>query len=231
MTKKNGSKKDISNKKEPCCHKSLIDNLTKDLEPVTPQPRCHTRTLQFVLFSYLVIFCAAVLIGFRRDIHLLFDNVEVLGQVIALLLAGILSVIATFRLTIPSETVGRFTWGLIGSSVLLITIVILYCASGADMRDMDIYMNWDMIGHRLKNFAFLAIVPTILMVWMIRKGRPVHTSLVGFTSFLAITCISVSGCRMLCPVDSLFANLMWHYLPIILFSCVGNLIGRYIYRW
>lgn len=231
MTKKSNNKKAVNKNDKPCCHKSFIDNLTKDLQPVSPHPKCYTRSLQFVLLSYLIIFCAAVSIGFRRDIHLLFDNVEVLGQVLALLLAGILAVIATFRLTIPSEGVGRITWGFIGASVFLISMVILYCASGADFRDLDLYLNWDMIAHRLKNFAFLAIVPTLLMVWMIRKGRPVHMSLVGFTSFLAITCISVSGCRMLCPVDSLLANLIWHYIPILILSGIGYLIGKYLYRW
>lgn len=219
------------NNKKPCCHKSFIDSLTKDLEPVKKQQTCHVKSLQFVLLSYCIIFLAAVFIGFRRDISLLFSNIEVLGQVIVLLVAGILSVIATFRLTIPSENVGRLNWGLIGSSVGLISCVTLYCAGGADAKDIEVYMHWNMISHRLKTFALLAILPTILMVWMIRKGRPVHTSLVGFTSFLAITCISVTGCRMLCPVDSLLANLVWHYMPIIVLSLLGYIIGRYIYRW
>lgn len=211
-------------------NKDLIKDLTDDLKPVKPLMGCYPRILMFILASYCLVFGAIVWFGFRSDISVLYNNHALLIQLFLLLIAGLMATAATFRLAVPCEHVGKGNYVLIGMATAIIIGVSAYCAMMGDPNDLN-HLNQAMIWGRIKRIALISLLPTLLMVYMMRRARPVHASLVGFSSFMAISSLSVTGCKLSCPIDSLYINLVWHYLPIIVISVLGYIIGRYLYKW
>ncbi len=209
----------------------LIQTLSEDLVPVKPLRAHYIRSLLFLLVGYSVIFCGISFFGFRSDIHMIWENYSLLAQLSVLMAAGLLSTFATFKLTLPCEKICKSTWIMIILSIILISSVMVFCAMGGSIEDFTPVYSKEMIIERVQRIGLIAVIPTILMVVMIRRGRPVHSSLIGLTSFMAITALSVTGCRLSCPIDSLYGNLLWHYIPIAIISIIGLVIGRYIYRW
>ncbi len=209
----------------------LIKSLTEKLTPVKPL-RCHyIRSLIFLFFTYALIFASISLFGVRSDIDLIFENHSLLVQLVLLMIAGLTATFATFKLTLPSEKISVLTWAMIITPVLLVGGVLAFCATMGTADDLISFYSHDLLIARLRRVVLISIIPTIFIIYMIRKGRPIHGSLIGLTSFMAITALSVAGCRLSCSIDSLYANLLWHYLPIAILSLFGFLIGRYLYKW
>lgn len=212
-------------------NKDLIKSLTQDLVPVKPLRAHYIRSLLFLLIGYTLIFLGISFLGFRSDIDMIWENHSLLAQVSVLMSAGLLATFATFKLTLPCEKISPLTWGMIILPIILIAGVIVFCAMNGTVEDFTPVYKQEMIIERLQRIGMIAIIPTLLMIMMIKRGRPVHSSLIGLTSFLAITALSVTGCRLSCPIDSLYANLLWHYAPIAVLALLGFIFGRYIYRW
>lgn len=212
-------------------NKKLIDDLSQDLKPVKPLLSSTKAALIFSLLGYGLVFIGVIIVGFRYDIGSIFHMPSLIVQLVALLVAGVFSVIATFRLSRPREKMDKTSLYLILSSAALIAAVVIYCAMMGDVDTAKSIINKDLIVMRLRNVFLIALAPILLMIYMMRRARPVHTSMIGLSSFLAITAMAVTGCRLTCPIEALYANLLWHYGPIIILALLGYLLGRFIYRW
>lgn len=208
-----------------------IDDLVNDLEPVKPMISRSLAALIFILLGYGIVFMIAFKIGFRHDIGMIFSMPKVLLQVTALFIAGLLAVFATFRLSCPQEEIDITTKSMITISILLITAVIFYCAGMGSPEEAQKLISKGLAYVRVKNVLLVSLAPLILMFIMMRKARPVHTSLIGLTSALAVSAMSVTACKMTCNIESLHANLLWHYGPIVVIALIGFLVGKYVYKW
>lgn len=208
-----------------------IDTLVDDLCPVKPVMGSSLSALIFVFLGYGLVFTGVFLVGFRHDISMVIEMPNLMVQIIALFVAGLMAVFATFRLSCPREKIDFTTKMMIFFSVVLITTVIVYCAGAGDAQVAKDLITKDLVYTRLTNVFLLSLAPLGLMFVMMRRARPVHTSLIGMTSALAITAMSVMGCKLTCIIDAPYANLLWHYGPIAVLAAIGFLFGKYLYQW
>ncbi len=211
-------------------HKDFISSLCKDADPVKPTMCWNRRAIAFIFIAYTLVAIGVSGLGFRHDIATIMENKAVFYQLVALFLSGFIAALATFRLSIPRDTIDLTTKIQLGISTLIIIGLSSYCMIMGDSADLDRYLNFDEIMYRVKNLAMLSVFPIIIMVYLVKRARPVHTSMAGFACFLSVSSIAVMGCRMTCPIDSLYGNLLWHYLPILVLAGLGYLIGRFLYR-
>lgn len=226
-TTKNSKKKQTKSSETDQLINSLVDNSCA----VKPFRSCGFWTGIWVVAVFFALFIGILLVGTRRDFDMVLHNPLLLTQVILLFIAGASAALATFRLASPQEKVAPMTWGLIALPSAITVGLILHCCYQTTMPELQHFMNWDMVWKRIKNFIYMAIIPIALMIYMIRRAAPVHTALIGYTSFLAVGTLAVAGCRFTCSIDSMAGNLLWHFLPIVTLSLIGYVIGRFIYRW
>lgn len=112
-------------------------------------------------------------------------------------------------------------------------VIILIFFFGAEVFEQS-SNNTLILDHGLKCtlcIASLTIVPSLYFFYIIRKGANINPLKSGFFSVSAASAISAIALRMHEQQDAILHLLTWHYLPILLFSTIGSLIGRIIFKW
>lgn len=79
--------------------------------------------------------------------------------------------------------------------------------------------------------ASVALIPSGLMFWLMRKGASVHPLQAGSFAVLAASGIGCLTLRLSEANDSLMHLACWHYLPTLLFAVLGATIGKWVLKW
>ncbi len=79
--------------------------------------------------------------------------------------------------------------------------------------------------------AAVAIIPSLLVFNLIKKGAATSFKKAGFFAILTTTSIGCITLRLAENNDAAMHLLVWHYLPTLLFSCLGALAGKYFLKW
>lgn len=79
--------------------------------------------------------------------------------------------------------------------------------------------------------AAVSIIPSLLIFNLIKKGAATNFKKAGFFAILTTTSIGCITLRLAENNDSAMHLLVWHYLPTLLFSCLGALVGKYFLKW
>lgn len=76
-----------------------------------------------------------------------------------------------------------------------------------------------------------ALIPTALLFAIVRKGASVQRLHSGFFTVLAASGVGCLTLRLAEMNDSIIHLLQWHYLPTVVFSTLGALLGKWLLRW
>lgn len=79
--------------------------------------------------------------------------------------------------------------------------------------------------------AAVAIIPSLLLFNLIKKGAATSFKKAGFFAILTTSGIGCLTLRLAEINDSAMHLLVWHYLPTLLFAGIGALIGKYFLKW
>lgn len=79
--------------------------------------------------------------------------------------------------------------------------------------------------------ASVSLIPSALIFLLLRRGASVHPLRAGSYAVLAATGIGALTLRLAEADDFLPHLLIWHYLPTLLFSALGAILGKYLLRW
>ena len=79
--------------------------------------------------------------------------------------------------------------------------------------------------------AAVAVIPSFLIFNLIRKGAATNLKKAGFFVVLTTTSASCITLRLAENNDPAIHLLVWHYLPTLLFSCLGAIAGKYLLKW
>lgn len=77
----------------------------------------------------------------------------------------------------------------------------------------------------------VAVIPSILLTVLGRKGATTKPMLLGAYSILAATSIGWLLLRVVEMQDDPLHLLMWHYLPMLGLATLGAALGKIIFKW
>ena len=84
-------------------------------------------------------------------------------------------------------------------------------------------------GHGLvciRDIIVFGALPGIVLLMMLRKGATLYGEWAGSFAILAVSALGALGTQFICKNDNSFHVLLWHFLPVAIFSVIGFLVGR-----
>lgn len=79
--------------------------------------------------------------------------------------------------------------------------------------------------------AAVALIPSIVIFILLRKGASVRQFQSGAFAVLAAAAIGCLVVRLAEDNDSLLHLVSWHYVPTLLFATVGGYVGKQVLKW
>lgn len=203
---------------------ALIKKLSGDLKPVTPLASVRQRAVIFTALGLTLTFGVAVLFGLRDDLGVRMRDTDFIIEIIALLLAGILSGTAAVRLAVPDTRLRlpvqlplalahlAWFWLLTKTAIALP----LTHDHGAGQCALDL--------------TLMMILPLAAATAAILRGAPVFRGMTGYAMSLSMVSFAAVAMRLLCPNDTAGHLLFWHFLPALGLAAAGIAVGICAFR-
>lgn len=208
----------------------LIDTLGQDLKPVKQIRHPAVTAGLFVAFTAFATLGVAMCAGkLRIDVASKFQDMGFVAETATLAVAGVLSALAAFRLSIPDTRIRR---PVIAAILIATAIWAVVCGShcislimGGDAAHHD-----DIHGgfHCALDLAAFLVLPLITGIVMATRGAPVWTGYAGFCMALSAASIAAIAMRLVCGSDDSGHLLIWHFAPALIFSGAGIALGQFL---
>ena len=199
----------------------LIDNLAKDLKPVRPLPRAGVRAAVLSLWAVALGFLIMKAVHEPRSdlANALHQNVY-LVQGLAMVLAGLMSAYAAFRLSVPDTRIRPPVVTALSLSTIIWLAMIAgeFALSGGQMPEPA---ESCFIG-----LTMAMSLPLIVAIIMVMHSAPVWRGWAGYAMVLSTGSFGALVMRVTCPSDSPSHLLVWHFLPVLGLALVGVPLGK-----
>ena len=201
----------------------LIDSLAADLKRVVPLPP-PPRRLAFWLFASLLYIGAIVLAaGPRLDLFEKAQEPRFLVEVSAAIATGVLSAVAAFHSISP----GRSVWYSIAP---LPALAVWLGSLGQGCWHAWLVAGSEGLTLAPDMFCFPAIVaasvvPTVLIVAMMRRGSSVMPALTMALAVLAATSLGAAALRLFHVQDASVMLLVWQFGTVALLTSAAAIFG------
>lgn len=200
----------------------LIHDLASEGRRVRVLPQPLVRFWGWAAVSALCVSLGIAVLGLRSDLAAEWHSgLFLLQSALALGLAAA-SAGSALLLSVPGKTNRLYT--LLPAALLLAWGMLLVSSLLSGGR-MDSAQGL----HCARNVLALALIPELMLIWMIRGAAPLRLGLVGLLVALGASSLGCLATRFVCHVDDPFHILLWHYLPILALSAIGGLAGRIVF--
>ncbi len=205
----------------------LINKLTSDLKPVKRLPPVSLR-VAVVTVATIAILAAAVFgvtHGPRPDLSQKIDTMGYAAQVASFFIAGLCAAFAAFKLSIPDTKIRPLTYAAIGLASAIWGFQILTLVLDGGISHIDVAER-----NCLTDLSLFMIAPLGVIGFMMTRGAPIWRGWAGYAMVLSVGSFSAIAMRFLCPNDSPAHLLVWHFLPVIVFSIAGIFLGKILLK-
>lgn len=209
----------------------LILRLSEDApKPHLRPPAVYALGLGLVLLVYGL--GVQAYLGLRPDLGVQFTRPAFVVEILLLALLALSSGMAAILCMYPDRHQVR---GMANVPFAVLGVLAVFLIAQLFLPDSPLVMFPD--GHFVSGrhctitIASTAIIPTILVFGLIRRGASVTPLRAGAYAALTATAIGCLTLRLAEVNDSLAHLLTWHYLPTFAFAALGALIGKFLLRW
>jgi len=211
----------------------LIDSLTQDLQPVRALRGPVTRgTIMSFTALVLVTGMIALLGGPRADWLTVLQNPVFMSGDILMLVAGFISAVAAFTLAVPDTKIRKPVIALLCTATIIWVGICLFAAVSVTAESFHAEITD--IGKSaacFKALIFMSALPLIISFSMALRSAPVWRGWTGYALTLSMASFGAFSMRFFCPSDSYAHLLLWHFMPVVILSVLGGLLGRIILRF
>jgi hypothetical protein len=210
--------------------KNLLEEVDKNPKQPLGTPEIYIGCLMVILMIYAV--CVQNIIGFRGDMTTQFLRPMFVLELVLLLLLSVISAMAAVLSMYPdmyhNKTILKIPYMIFG--VFFIFIVLQIINPSVPVNNISKILSEHTYECTLC-IASVAIVPAGLIFRLQKMGACIYPFHAG--SFAVLTACGV-GCFVLrlCEAnDSINHLVIWHYIPVFLFSCLGAILGKIFLKW
>jgi hypothetical protein len=206
----------------------LVDQLVADLAPVRLLRGADRRALAWAAFALLCVGAGAGALGFRPDLAARLRDPAFLLENASLLLLFALAARSAFHLSVPGAE--RATTRPAPLCGLLAWALLLAFRAAADpngaLPPHGAPAGWSCVAR----MTFLAIVPAIAGLGMLRRAAPLARGWAGLWALFSAGGLAILGTQLLCPKDGPGHVVLWHLVPLLITGLLGLGLGRWLLR-
>lgn len=199
----------------------LIVQLASSATPVRPLASPGRRFFSWALAATLIAAIGLVVIGPRADIRASLQSPTFLLLVIVTFFTAVLSGIASFALSVPgAERSASQHWLPIGAGVMWGGLLIgALLDEGAPMSRLTAFPFHAACAIEI---AGLAILPGLLLFFMVRRAAPLRLGWSATLAALASIALAATATQVICPIDDPAHHLVAHFGPAVLMVALGG---------
>ena len=204
----------------------FIDGLCGDLKPVKPLAHPLKRILPFAVLAALFVAIATYFVGVRPDVGERLQDSSFLIETILVAFIVITSAIASAYLSVPDARGKKWLIALpfTGLGIFALWSAIRGYTEGMKMPKLH-------IDHCMGEGVFMAVVPLLVAVFIIRKGATTSPKLSAIMNVLFAGGLGYLALRFTCMMDTIGHSLVSHMLPYIVIGTALGLFSQKLYKW
>jgi hypothetical protein len=217
-------------KPEPAPVPLLIARLARDGAPVAPLPSPLKRWSLWTLKAAAAAAIVTLLLGVRPNLGV---HVHEARFVLAAILTASLALTAAasaFRLSVPGASRGR-----VARLMPLIAIVawgaLLWIRMIAIGNPMAVIAETPVHPACILLILGIGAVPGIWLFDMLRRAAPLEARRTAMYAALGALACGALGTQFICPIDAPGHLLLWHFLPVLVLTSAGVVLGARLLRW
>ncbi len=209
----------------------LINNLSSEVKPLQPLKKPAYWITQLVLLTVIYYLVAQSFLGFRADISEKFLQISFIIEIVLMLLL-LLSCLVCAILTIYPDNYQKSYLLKIPYLILLVIagflIIEFYTQPLNELQNINIFQHTFECSLCI---AKIAIIPVFYFFYILHKGANLHYFQAGILVVIVSSVIGYLALRMSEKNDFLPHLLIWHYLPILIFSVIGVMVSKKVLPW
>ncbi len=216
---------------------NLINDISKDLEPVKPiRSRLKRFSIWIIISSIIIIVSAKILLVSKYGLEYgnFVDNTNPLFifENALILISGVTAAIATFRLSVPLPKIRNIDKALISIPTLIWVGLSFYSFMNiGDQSIIDEVQHSAVNHHCLSELNLLFAVPVVFLFIMLKKAATTSPGLVGYAAILSVTSLGALAMRYVCSLNEPLHLFAWHFAPILIYALIGTVLSRFILKW
>lgn len=169
-------------------------------------------------------------LGLRLDVLTRLQAPLFLAEILLLFGIAISSATACMLAMYPDrhQRAGWILWPIVLSAALVVLLLVetlLAPDASAILKTPNHFMDCAIC------IAIVAIMPSAALFWLLRKGATVTRYRAGVLVVLTASAIGCLTLRLAEPSDVLAHLVLGHYLPTVMFSLLGAVLGGKLLRW
>lgn len=210
----------------------LIKKLSKEQNKnILQAPSYYIKNLSILMLIYAIFM--AVVAGVHKNIFSYLQNPFLIAELTGLIFITIFSIVGGVFSLYPdnfqnNSKISRPIKSFLGFLMIIMT----YCGYEF-IKEAEILFR-HLPSHNIEcslSIMGMSVLPSALMFFIINKGATTNSLSAGFYSVLASSALSGFILRLAEADASLFHVLIWHYIPIFLFSTCGAFLGKWLLKW
>ena len=204
----------------------LIDRLAADVTPVRRLLKPTERAALWTALALVSVALGVVYFGVRGDYQTAWTNPGLIARLVLLAATMWLSVVASFRLSVPGGETRAFArwWPLILLGVLVavsageVVAAWLVGTAGSPLR------SWTCV----RKVAFVGVVPAVVSVTLIARGFAIEPRWTALLGVLAAGAAGALTSELACPIQAPMHIMLWHIAPVVVCTGIGALVGTLV---
>lgn len=206
--------------------KSLINELSDELQPVQPLKHPIIRALPFVLGVIAYVLFVVAIVGLRPDFFVKLRSLDFAFEVFVMLVVGVSAVFSSSWLCVPDRR-GNNWIQFISPSLFACFILWMIWKSVREGVNMPA-IHWD---ECIQEAVLLGALPAFALFIMSSRGKTTQPLFMTFLMFLSVSSLGYVGLRMTCMIDTVGHSCVLHFIPYVIAGGALALAARRIYRW
>jgi len=209
----------------------MIKKIASSAKPIKKLGTPLIRFLKFIVAAALCVGVGIAVGGFRHDIGTKLSEPMFILEALIILFLVISSAAAALVISMPNTKQSlwakRFPFVplLVWLGFLAFELFFVYRDMGMDGFMIDYGMMC------VRDILLLAVVPGLVLFFMIQKAAPTKLGLVGVLILLAVAALGAMGTQFMCSISDPLHILLWHFVPVLSLGGIGLFLGRMILRW
>lgn len=210
---------------------NLINKLSSEAKPIRPMLKPGKRIGYLLLSFVLYGLVAQKFLGLRADLVAQFTRPLFVIEIVLMLSLLVTSTIAAV-LNIYPDLYQKSFW--LKAPYIIFGLILGLFIGQLFIPASNLAVIPAQIFHKIecaRCIIFLAIIPAILIFIILKKGATIKPLQAGIFTTLATSSLGYLILRFSEANDSISHLLIWHYLPMLLFSILGAVIGKFLLKW
>lgn len=201
----------------------LIHNLAQKATPVKRLSAPHIRFIKWLASSMFCLLIGILYHGLNIDVDTVASQPAFDFQLVILVALVISSGFSAFIMSVPGEIKSLIKYFPIGTLGLLLLVILISIYSTNSVS----------AGSGLsciRDVVFLGGIPGFLLIFLLRKARPLDFAKVGLFAFISSSAIGALGTNLICENHDPLHILVWHFMPVLVLGGAGIVFGRWLLK-